>query len=301
MALALLVGLVANDMDPDRPWRRAAVYAVAGLLAGVATTIRPQFTLGAGLMGLPLLRRRFPFVHVREGATLFIAWLVPCAAAMALNAHAAGTWVGLSGNAGFNFYQGHCDVVTVEAHHPDHELYYVFSAPVRLQRAANEGWPEKKTVIQGHMAWESGYFFREGLTCILADGWRHARRFYQNQEDFFAGSEPWPPNTGAYAHASSWANRAYSHGLLFLLPVALFLARYRRPERWLLLQLATVLPVGLIFYGDSRYRIPYDMFGFLLLVGVVVSVLGLRRDPRWIPGVGWRRGIQTPGPTSGPP
>jgi len=287
MAVALLLGLVAQDMDPRRPVPRAVVYGLAGLVAGMATIIRPQFGIGAALIGLPLLQRRFPFVRFVDALPLGILWVLPVIGAMQLNSHAAGIKMGLSGNAGFNFYQGHCDVVHVETHAADGGGWYAFAAPVRIQRVVNEGKPEKKVVIRGHMAWENDYFFDEGFKCIRADGWAHLLRIYTNVEDLFSPADVWPPNSGRFARPSNLSNHFYSHALLFFIPLALLLALYRRPERWLLIQLATLLPVGLIFYGDSRYRVPYDMFGVLILAGVILAMMGLRRDQRRIPGVGW--------------
>ncbi|MBI5497148.1 MAG: hypothetical protein HY904_19190 [Deltaproteobacteria bacterium] len=287
MALSLLVGLFARDLDEARPWRRAAVYALAGLLAGVATVIRPQYALGAATIGFPLLTRRFPFVRVREAVPLLLAFLLPVLPAMELQSHAAGTRVGLSSNAGFNFYQGHCDVVHIETHEPGVAMYYTFAAPVSIQRAQREGREEKKAIHRKNMAWDNAYYFQQGWECIRQDGWAHARRWWANLEDMFGASEPWPPNITPFAKGSATMNRLYSHALLFLLPVALLLARWRRAERWLLLQLATLTPIMALFYGDSRYRIPYDMFGYLLLAGLMCSVFRLRRDPRRVPGLGW--------------
>jgi hypothetical protein len=186
-------------------------------------------------------------------------------------------------------------VVHVETHEKNGGGgWYAFAAPVRLQRAAQGEIQEKKVVFNNNMAWDNPFFFSEGFKCIQADGWSHLGRIYQNVEDLFSPADPWPPNSGRFARASNWANHVYSHALFFLLPAALLLSRWRRPERWLLIQMATLLPVGLIFYGDSRYRVPYDMFGFLILAGLLCAALGLRRDARLIPGVGWRRDVSTP-------
>lgn len=289
MAVSLWLGLVARDMDTGRPWRRACVYAVAGLVAGLAASIRPQFLFGAMTIGFPLLHRRFPFVRLREATALAIMFALPCLASIGLNRHASGVKMGMSGNAGFNFFQGHCDVVHVETHSADGGGWYAFAAPVRIQRVQREGKPEKKVVIRGHMAWENDYFFAEGFKCIRQDGLAHLRRTYANVEDLFSPADPWPPNSGRFAVASNWSNHVYCHALLLMLFPVLLLSRFRWAERWLLLQMLTLMPVGLLFYGDSRYRVPYDMFGMLMVAGLVTAMLRLRRDPRRVPGVGWRK------------
>lgn len=287
MMLSLLMGFWARDTDPAQGLRRTLLFALAGLVAGVGATVRPQFVFGAATLGLPLLHRGFPWVRVREALVLALMFALPCLGAMALNRRAAGVPVGMSGNAGFNFYQGHCDVVHVETHPPGGGGgYYAFAAPVRIQRVQRERREEKRAVFKDHMAWENDFFFAEGLRCIRDDGWAHLRRVATNVEDLFSPADPWPPNATRFARASNQANHVVSHLLLLMLPAVLVLARFRRAERWLLLQFLTLMPVGFIFYGDSRYRIPYDMFGILMLVGMVLAVLGLRRDGRVVPGVG---------------
>jgi hypothetical protein len=288
MAVSLWLGLVGSDMTLQRRGRRVFAFACAGLVAGVGAAVRPQFFFGAVLLGLPLLHRRFPFVRMREALALGVMFSLPCLGAMELNSRAAGVRMGMSGNAGFNFFQGHCDVVHVETHSSDNSGWYAFAAPVRIQRVNREGKPEKRTVIKGHMAWENDYFFREGFRCIREDGWKHLERIYTNVEDLFSPADPWPPNTGPQGRVTSWMNHLYSHGLLFVVPLSLVLAWRRRPERWILMQLATLLPVGFMFYGDSRYRVPYDIFGYLLVAGIVAALMGWRRDPWRTPGMGWR-------------
>jgi hypothetical protein len=279
MAVSLLVGLLARDTSVSLRGRRVLLYAAAGLLAGIAVAIRPQFLLSVALMGLPLLRRRWPFVELREALALTAMVALPMAGSIALNSHAAGMKMGMSGNAGFNFYQAHCDVVHIETRLGGTVI--AFAAPVRIQRMQRYGGdPEKKVIIVGHLVWENAYFFREGMKCIRADGLRHVRRLYESFSDLFATTDPWPPSGAKVAKKSAIANRVYCYALLGLIPGALWLARRRRPERWLLLQLATVLPIALLFVGDPRYRVPYDMFGCLILGGIVAAILGIRKDAK---------------------
>ncbi len=95
--------------------------------------------------------------------------------------------------------------------------------------------------------------------------------------DLFATTDPWPPR-GKLGKLVAWHNEAYCWTLLFILPAAFWLGRRRWPENWLLIQYLTVLPVALVFYGDPRYRIPYDMFGILMATGILTHSIGGRRD-----------------------
>lgn len=292
MCVSLLVALWARDIPTDRRWARTGAFALAGLLAGITASIRPQFVIQAAFMGLPLIgfyslygrvralfrkgadRPKEPWFHFREAIALAVMFLLPCFATMRLNSAAMKKPSGMSNNAGLNFYQAHCDVVHV------HMQGMGFAAPVRIQRMINEGRDANKKVVHKRYGWDNEYFFDLGFKCIRKDGWSHARRIYTNVADLFATTEPWPPNQGKFRRVTTISNVVYCYALLFIVPVALWLARRRRPERWLLVQHACVLPVGLLFVGDPRYRIPYDVFGMLLLTGIIMAGLKLRRDER---------------------
>ncbi|RLB56834.1 MAG: hypothetical protein DRI90_18420 [Deltaproteobacteria bacterium] len=276
MALCLLVGLHARDMDVQRPWRRALVYAIAGTTAGLAACIRPQFVFTAMVIGFPLLSLRRPWIRICEATALAVTFAIPCVLAMELNRHAADRFVGMSRNAGLNFYQGHCDVVIIHA--VNDGLRAVYGAPVRIQRMQRTGGdPDKMTVFHGHHVYDSEFFFDLGETCIEEDGWGHLFRIYTNVADLFATTDPWPPR-GELGKVVAWHNEGYCWSLLLILPTAFWLGRRRWPEKWLLVQYLTVMPVALVFYGDPRYRIPYDMFGILMLTGILSWANGWRSD-----------------------
>ncbi|MEW5854381.1 MAG: hypothetical protein AB2A00_36740 [Myxococcota bacterium] len=291
MACTVVAGMVAARQPPSRS--RVLWYALTGVLGGVAMVIRPQFVLTAGVMGLPLLMRQFPFVRWREACALVGALVVSPLLAMTLNARAAGEYVGLATNGGFNFYQGHCPVDVVETR-TSHGVY-IWGSPARLQRLQREGRLETRTVIQGHMAWENDYFIREGLECIRRDGWGHLDRVVGNVADFFHTTSPWPGSASHVGPLLLMVNQIYCFALLCSVIAALFVVRRRKPERLLLMLLCTALPVALIFYGDSRFRIPYDMFGVVLTSGLLALRFGFRRDDV---GAASEQGDQSALPTS---
>lgn len=290
MCASLLVGLWGRDIAPERRWARAGVYAFAGLLAGMTASIRPQFVIQAAFIGLPLIgfrafwghlralfkkgaeRPKVPWLYWREAIALFVMFLLPCLATMRLNSAAMGKPSGLSNNGGLVFYQGHCDVVHV------HMDGMGFAAPVRIQRVLLEGGNAEKKVVHKRRGWDNEYFLALGMRCIKQEGWKHWRRIYTNVADLFAPTEPWPPNQTKFRKVSTTSNTVFSWALLVIIPAAAWLARKRWAERWLILQASCILPVGLIFVGDPRYRIPYDVFGFLMVTGILLAMTKLRRD-----------------------
>lgn len=290
MCLSLLVGLWGRDMAPERRWARTGAFALAGLLAGVTASIRPQFVIQAACIGLPLIgfgalwghiralgrkgegKPKVPWFYWREAFALAIMFAIPCAATMRLNSAAMGKPSGLSNNGGLVFYQGHCDVVHV------HMEGMGFAAPVRIQRVLLEGGNAEKKVVHKRRGWDNQYFIDLGIKCIKHDGWKHLRRIYTNVADLFAPTEPWPPNQTKFRGVSSGSNVVFSYALLVIIPAAVWLARRRWAERWLLLHASAILPVGIFFVGDPRYRIPYDVFGFLMVTGILLAIFKYRRD-----------------------
>jgi hypothetical protein len=162
-------------MATDRRWARTGVFALAGLLAGVTASIRPQFVIQAALMGLPLIgfyrlwghvrslvrkgadRPKEPWFHWREAIALAVMFLLPCLATMRLNSAAMGKPSGMSNNGGLVFYQGHCDVVHV------HMEGMGFAAPVRIQRVLLEGGNAEKKVVHKRRGWDNAYFINLGM------------------------------------------------------------------------------------------------------------------------------------------
>ena len=57
--------------------------------------------------------------------------------------------------------------------------------------------------------------------------------------------------------------------------------RYREGEWILILSLLAVLPTAVVFYGDPRFRVPYDVFG-LALAGSLISAWLEHRSVRKI-------------------
>jgi 4-amino-4-deoxy-L-arabinose transferase-like glycosyltransferase len=250
---------------------KAAVIfaALAGLSGGTALAIRPQLVLNVAIAGWILLRRRN--LRIRIAAFAGLGLIIPVAAVLAMNAAAAGRFVGMSENGGLNFFQGHCPVNTVTTGNPS-TGYLVFASPVVVQ--SNRGLDY---VFPTHLAWEQSYFFRQGLRCIKKDPAGQFSVVARNVADLGITSVPWPqseePGLRRFVRP---ANVIYSFLLPSVVVASIFLARRKRKQgrpagEWVLIaHLLVVLPTAVVFYGDPRFRVPYDVFG-LALIGVLIA------------------------------
>ncbi len=252
---------------------RPGLLAWSGVLSGMALTMRPQLAVALVLVPLLLWLARGRGAAVTAGVAWVLALSMPVALALALQTKAWGGPSGLAHNGGFNFYQGHCEVGTVETR-SNHGVY-IWASPARMQRLQREGRTDVRTVIEGHMAWENDYFFALGLACIKQDGLAHLRRIATNIADFYWATTPWPSG-GPAEPVTRAGNQMYCALLGFTVLWALRRGRHRFAERFLLFQQLAALPVAVLIYGDCRFRISHDVFGVVLLAGLLCTRAGLR-------------------------
>ena len=149
---------------------------------------------------------------------------------------------------------------------------------MQLDRGHDYSFPD-------HLAWEQSYFFDVGKDCIRADGIGHVKVLGYNVLDLGFTTTPWPQSTdGGLRGLVDAANTGYT---LVLLPVMLVtldgvVSVWRRTRRLddavvPLAHLVSVIPTALIFYGDPRFRTPYDVVG-IILIAVVVERMMSRSD-----------------------
>jgi 4-amino-4-deoxy-L-arabinose transferase-like glycosyltransferase len=270
----LLASLWAGYASLQTAGRRALMLgATAGALGGVAVTMRPQFVLNlAILVAVWLIASR----RLRQAAVFAACFAIVIAGAVAHNSAAAGKPTGISENSGLTFFLGQCDVNTV------HTAHAHFTVPPAYQQHRGRFYDFTR-----HEAWDQGFFFHRGLECVRSNGWSHAALLGRSVLDLTATSVIWPQDREP--RLSRLVNVA-NIGYVVLLPAivlgTLLIARDRRRsgrpagEFVLLLNLLTVLVTALVFFGDPRFRMPYDFFGFALLGAVISDLVFERRATR---------------------
>jgi 4-amino-4-deoxy-L-arabinose transferase-like glycosyltransferase len=255
--------------------RRRALFALAtGLSAGAALAIRPQLVLNVAIAAVTMFGVRR---SIRVAGAAALGLVIPLAAVLALNSHAAGRFVGISENGGLNFFQGHCPVNSVRTSKPGVGVLE-FGSPVveQLQRG-------REYFFNDHIAWEQSFFVRRGLDCIRDDGIGHVTVLMRNVADLGITSVPWPPSEErGLRRFVRPANLAFSWLLPSLIVASVALARSRRASAGhpmlLVAHLICVFPTAVIFYGDPRFRVPYDVFG-LGLFAILLVTFTSRHEP----------------------
>ena len=274
----LLTTLLLAFRVAETTGKQKLIYALAaGIAAGAALAVRPQLVLNVSVAaGTVIVAKRWITAIAVAAVGAAIA-LVPV---LALNAHAAGHFVGISENGGLNFFQGHCPVRGVRTSKPGVGVLE-FGSPVVAQQDRGRMY-----VFNEHIAWEQGYFFHQGLDCIRHDGIGHLTVLARNVADLGITSVPWPPSN---EQTQRWfvkpTNIVYSWALPSIIVFAVALSRRRKDpanRTWLLVgHLLCVLPTAIVFYGDPRFRVPYDVFG-LGLFAILVTSMGSGTDPEQV-------------------
>jgi hypothetical protein len=261
----------------ERAWQRRSGRdgLLAGLAAGMATAIRPAFALSlavaAGFMVVGVRRHLAPLVALIVGALLVFAVVITQQSLI------LGRLSGPSQNAGITFYLGHCDIRRVTTGTPE-TLTYTFQTPVatQLNRGTDVSFPD-------HQIWDQDFFYAQGLQCIANDGLAHVRVILRSIYDMGLSTIPWPPaNDEGLKQVAAFTNVFYVLALPFIVWGAIRLIRRYwasgggRGELMLLGQLALALVTAVVYFGDPRFRIPFDVFALGLVGSLVADRLLLR-------------------------
>jgi 4-amino-4-deoxy-L-arabinose transferase-like glycosyltransferase len=243
---------------------------LAGIAGGLAIVQRPALVLNVFIAAWPLVRRAT--LHARPLAAL-VAGIAIALLPVVAYASAASGHLTLSENSGLVFYMGHCPVKGVEAGPPG--AHYFFESPVTTQlgRGVNMNFADRDI-------WDQAFFYGEGLACIANDGVGHVHVLLRNVFDMGLSTVPWPPsNDPGVRDVVKLANVGYVVALPFIVVASIALIRRRwrfgrgRGELVMLVQLSTVLVTAVVYFGDPRYRTPYDVFGLALAAAVIADRL----------------------------
>jgi len=164
----------------------------------------------------------------------------------------------VSTNGGINFYQGRSHVRAVEFYPPDGS-YYIFASPV----AAYRGYSFDKSFDIA--PYDSGPLYKDGITFMIENPLISIRYSFQHIYDLFFYPTVWP----SYSISETYSSIILGANLFFVcliaLPAIYYILRNLRKiifgkEAILLMPILIILATVVIYYGDPRYRVPFDSF-----------------------------------------
>lgn len=243
---------------------------LAGLAGGIAGATRPAFALNVIAVAIPRVRQYR--IHAAPAVALASGAMVVLALVILHNSAAAGRFTGVSENSGLTFYLGHCDVHIVRTGRPD-GVNFLFGTPVATQLGRG-----RDVTFPDHQVWDQDFFYAQGLSCIANDGLAHARVLIRDVFDLGLSTVPWPlVNDGGVKEIANLTNVVYTSALPFIVFGTIRKIRRVWPigggrgELMLLGQLALALATAIVYFGDPRFRTPFDVFGLALAASLIAD------------------------------
>lgn len=294
---ALITAAVYLSLRVDEQPTRANLLALGGVLA-LGTAVRPQILLyAAGLLAYLLLVRRTRASIGLRGAAQVIMPIALILAFSSVRLFALTGQVGLvSSNGPMNRIFGRCHNLTLEAQLPNFGLNFsptplgalrtyerAHPGPLRLDPVEGD-----KIVVNAHL-WEAAPLNEVADACVKKSGLlRQARFAVTHAVMLWYTNELWPTSWGR-----EWAPRIiwwdWFHNV-YILPAALLaltrsMTKAGRRRVLLLIPLVALVVTAMLYFGDARFRTPYDGILIGLAVDGYASVLDvvsqrlLKRSP----------------------
>jgi hypothetical protein len=247
----------------DRAARRPAAIA-AGVAAGATgvwlLAVRQQYALNIAVFALAVVLSPCGRAAAPALSRLAVGVLLGIIALVALGAPPWQVHGGLpplfGQNGGVNFYYAHCDVHTLTLA----DLY--FQSPVRIESRTG-----RDVRLPSRLSTDQGDLYRSGVECIARDPGRATVLAARSAADMTLTAIPFPPylEGGVLMVVAECANTAFCILLGLLVVAALRVVRSDRTAAVLVAHLACALVVAVVYLGEPRYRVPYDLFGWALL------------------------------------
>lgn len=264
-----------------------------GLLSGCAFAVRPQYLLTC-LLALPLV---YLFHRKRRKAlrTAFVAFALPFALIVTYSSvrfhKITGRYGLISENGPFQRILGDTTIGLITSHwtEPDGRRYnYGFSPPSKFPAGETERFDFEGYIADPDILEAERKKRMRGVPLF-----KRAKRMVGNARILFEGKPLWPESN----HATAGLRRHLQVNFRFfvrdgLAPLALLgavlsaiFARFRSRRFALTAYVAvanclTMLVAAALYYGEARYRVPYD--SFLLLLGAVSVDFALFAPLGWV-------------------
>jgi hypothetical protein len=271
-----------------------------GLFLGIGATVRPQILVAAVFLGLHFVFRRRAWRHFRPGLAVRAA--APLALILALSSarlYYHTDKLGLiSTNGPLNFVFGRCHNVALHAHTPSSRGFFGPPALGALLEHEKDlakrrrGKPlfrldpvfADQLLIHATMM-DADANNRLAAACVTVAGLARELRFAATHVVLLWGYNiPWPDQGQKARWRIPMEVSSALHNALVLGPaaVALVLAFRRRRARSMLLALHvfSVVLTAMLYFGDTRYRTPYDGILVVLAMQTYVELWALQRRAR---------------------
>jgi hypothetical protein len=265
-----------------------------GVAAALGTAFRPQMLLSVALIGLhPLLRRRaWHGLRLRFAIYAAIPLAIVLGLSIARSEHDLNRFGLVSTNGPLNYAFGRCHATTIEAKARDGSGYFgppplgaLLAYEKKHPDAVFKLAPASGEVIKfkGHM-WDADKLGEIADGCVAKSGWLKQAYYAVTHVVLLYGYNSIWPDAGLPTWRVPMA--IWSHlSLPLVVPALVYgflrsLARRRARELLVAMHLWALVGTAIVYFGDTRYRAPYDGIVFLLVLPVYADFWRVLRGMR---------------------
>jgi 4-amino-4-deoxy-L-arabinose transferase-like glycosyltransferase len=169
----------------------------------------------------------------------------------------------VSTNGGFNFFQGRSHIKDLHCIDEERGTYYMFASPVAVQK----NYSYNDTFHAG--PYNSDFFYKKGIDLVKQNPWRSLKYSAQHITDLFITASIWP--SFAIKEPFPALIRLFNIlGFILIIIPAFFAGIIKFKYLWSGVGLLTLFPIlviiltSAIYYGDPRFRVPFDVFFIML-------------------------------------
>jgi hypothetical protein len=282
-AVAYLTVRLADDGKARHAW-------LLGLMVGIGAAVRPQLLMSLPFFGLFWLWRRKQLRGIRFGHLLRAA--IPMALILAFSAkrveHHTGQWLSLvSTNGPLNYAFGRCHNSGMESYtgkKPGTGERSMFGPPPyyllrERETKRPDSWVRLNPAMGYDLKFRGRMWDKEPLgkladECIAKTGWSGQLRYAATHVLLLWGyNVTWPDS--AQPKFREYIRIAHDVNVVTLMPPAIFAMFLAFRKRWarfglIALHLWALTVVAILYFGDTRFRAPYDGLAIVLAAEVVI-------------------------------
>ena len=272
---SLLFYLMIKSTKASNVSKKCTFLTLAGLCSSIAVAIRP------GILIFVLLFILWNLVNWKKqkivSTLFFVLGYLPIYILLTFHAYQLSGNIGMvSTNGGLNFYQGRSHVKDIRFIDSQRGFSFLFASPVAVQK----GYDFNTTFDFG--PYESARLFEQGMKEAKKDIPRTIFFSLEHVLDLFHTTVIWPSCCagGSIEKVVKYFNIFFIYIIILpsIIPLLLNFKRFIFSSVLLpYIAFGSNIIVAMIYYGDPRFRVPFDMFP-IILTAYLFSLITFKRS-----------------------
>jgi 4-amino-4-deoxy-L-arabinose transferase-like glycosyltransferase len=272
---SLLFYLIIKSTKASMVSKKCIFLTLAGLCSSIAVAIRP------GILIFILLFILWNLMNWKKqkiiSSLFFVLGYLPIYALLTFHTYQlTGNTGFVSTNGGLNFYQGRSHVKDIRFIDSQRGLQFFFASPVAVQK----GYYFNTSFDFG--PYESARLFEEGMKEARKNIPRTISFSLEHILDLFHTTVIWPSCCagGSIEKIVKYFNIFFIYIIILpsILPLLFNFRRFAVSNAVLpYIALGSNIIVAIIYYGDPRFRVPFDMFS-IILTAYLFSLITFKRS-----------------------